>query len=332
MFPSTISSWALVIWRALESYGCDSRGVFERAGLDARKLRDPNARYPFTAMTQLWGLAVDATGDPCFGLTAARFWHPTSMHALGYSWMASATLRDALERSVRYIRIVSTVAKVSLEESTEHCEFILDHTADNVLPADEAIDAAMAVILDLCRTSYGSELNPVRVALRRREPACAGEFARVFGAPVGFSAPKNIIYFGRTALDVRLPTANAELARANDQIITEYLAHLDRSEVTMQVKARLIDQLPSGHTAETSIAEAINLSPRTLQRKLQEEGTSYRELLDETRRELAAQYIENSRLSINEITYLLGFSEPSNFSRAFKRWMGVSPRAYRLSR
>ena len=100
---------------------------------------------------------------------------------------------------------------------------------------------------------------------------------------------------------------------------------------TIQVKTKLIQELPSGHICEENIAEDLYMSQRSLQRRLREEGTTYKELLNETRRDLAAQYIKVSGVSINEITYLLGFSEPSNFSRAFKRWTGVSPSEYRQS-
>jgi AraC-like DNA-binding protein len=110
-----------------------------------------------------------------------------------------------------------------------------------------------------------------------------------------------------------------------------YLANLDRSQVAMQIKSKLIDALPSGPVTEQDMAKALNMSLRSLQRKLKEEDTSFKKILEETRKELSAQYIKNSRLSLGEITFLLGFSEPANFSRAFKRWTGVAPSDYSAS-
>lgn len=104
---------------------------------------------------------------------------------------------------------------------------------------------------------------------------------------------------------------------------------MDRSDIVMQVKAQLTDNLSSGNMTETHLAELLNMSQRSLQRRLEEKKQNYKALLEETRYELAVQYVNNSRLSFNEITYLLGFSEASNFSRAFKRWTGKSPRQYR---
>lgn len=327
----TISSWALIIWKALESYGCDSGALFQRAGLDATKLRDANARYPVSGVQRLWRLAVEVTGDPCFGLTAARFWHATTFHALGYAWLASATLHEGLERLSRYFKMVTTAGQVCLEERDDafYVTFVLEELEPAA--AKVSLDAGAATLLRMCRTSYGENFNPLRVSLRREKPDCADRMAAYFGAPIAYGADENMLAFGKAELRERLPTANADLARANDQVIAEYLARLDRSLIAMQVKVKLLEHLPSGTVTEEVVAGDLHMSLRTMQRKLRDQGTTFKALLDETRRELAGQYIENSRLSIGEITYLLGFSEPSNFSRAFKRWKGVSPSEYRLS-
>ena len=114
-----------------------------------------------------------------------------------------------------------------------------------------------------------------------------------------------------------------------DLKIGELIGRLDKNNITTQVKSKLLDLLPSGHSTEEAVIQALHLSQRTLQRKLKEEGTTFKELLDETRRELAKEYVNDTSLSFSEITYLLGFSEQSNFTRAFKRWQGQSPSAYR---
>lgn len=329
IYASTISSAILPLWKVLESYGCDGQTLFAQVGLDPDKLHDPNARYPITSLKRLWKLAAETTQDPCLGLTAARFWHPTTFHALGYSWMASQSLEDALRRMTRYSRIVSDNAKLTLTESAEGFEFTLRPRFEP--PADEAVDAGMAIILGMCRTSRGSTFNPLRVTMQRDTPAVVDAFSQVFHAPIQFSAPENMMVFSKADLCVPLPTANADLAHANDRVITNYLARFAHGTTKLRVEAKLLDQLSSGHATQESIAQALAMSPRTLQRNLKQEGTSYKQLLEETRRDLASQYIKESRLSVNEITFMLGFSEPANFSRAFKRWTGVSPSEYRLS-
>ena len=142
-----------------------------------------------------------------------------------------------------------------------------------------------------------------------------------------FSVP--CILFSHDVLEASLPIANVILAGNNDRLIKEYLARLDKSIFSAQVKARLLELLPSGHINEERMASLLKVSLRSLQGKLKEEDTGFKTLLEDTRRELAENYIRDNSLSISEITYLPGFSEPGNVTRAFKRWQGVSPSAYR---
>jgi AraC-like DNA-binding protein len=327
--PTTNASAAILVARGLEFLHCDVPAVFASAGLDLSQVYLPDMRVSFPAMQRLWARAVEASGDACFGLTAAEHMQPSALHGLGFSWLASDTLHQALQRLVRFSRIISTAVEIRLEQG----EGVFELT---VQPADmktdwvpAAADAGMAVFTRMCRIASTAELNPVRVTLQHEEPPCAHRFYRFFASPVEFSSPRNTLWFDCESLEVALPLANAELARINEQTVIDYLARFDRSNIAMQVRARIIEHLPMGPPSQSSIAQSLNMSLRNLQRRLHEEDTSYKSLLDETRRELAAQYIRESRRSISEITYLLGFSEPTNFTRAFKRWTGVSPQEYR---
>jgi AraC-like DNA-binding protein len=332
MLPSTLSSVVLLITKALDAEGIDSRQVLIRAGLNPAHLNDSNARYSFPAVTHLWKTAAQMTGDPCFGFKAASFWHPTTLHALGYTWLASDTLGDALQRAARYIRIANTALTAVFEETEIGYRFTtnLDKDWRGVAPADEAIDATIALILDMCRSCYGAELNPILIEVTRPEVTkCVKQYQKLCNSTIHYSSKINAIYFSKTDVTQRLPTANAELARTNEKIIVDYLARLDKNNITTRVKAKLLELLPSGHFTEEDIIQSLHLSQRTLQRKLKDEGTTFKEVLDETRKELAKEYVNDSSLSFSEITYLLGFSEQSNFTRAFRRWHNQSPSGYR---
>lgn len=335
MFPSTISSYVLLIAKALEEDGHDSEALFRQLGMDPAGLSDPHVRYPVTSVQKLWKAAAQLTNDACFGLKAAQHWHPTTLHALGYAWFASNSLKDALQRIERYVRLVSTAAKARLEQEEKGHRFILEY--DEIIQekeeaevmATEAIEAALAILVRMCRLSFDDELNPLKISFQHAEPVCSNRIRQYFQCPVYFEQPENSILFSHEVLNTRLPTANAILAGNNDRLIKEYLARLDKSILSAQVKARLLELLPSGQVNEERMASLLNVSLRSLQRKLKEEGTTFKALLEATRHELAENYIRDSSLSISEITYLLGFSEPSNFTRAFKRWQGVSPSVYR---
>lgn len=290
-------------------------------------MHDSNARYPQTGMQRLWALATSASGNECFGLEVAQHWHPTTFHALGYSALASETLREALMRVVRYGRVVTTGARLELEQSGEDVVVRLRSLLPGTQFVPASVDAGVASVVILCRAGRGEAIDPVRVSLSRMEPGCSSKLVTFFGCPVEFGAAENQVVFRATDLDAQLPTTNAVLLRVNEQVLTDYLARLERSEVTVQVQAKLIQLLPSGKVDEAVIARALNLSLRSLQRKLEERGVTFRKLLDDTRRQLAEQYLKDSTLSVSEITYLLGFAEVSSFSRAFKRWTGRAPRA-----
>jgi AraC-like DNA-binding protein len=136
----------------------------------------------------------------------------------------------------------------------------------------------------------------------------------------------------RGDIERTLPTANRVLARANERAVADYVAQLDEARFADQVKLRIADKLPAGGVEADDLARAFNMSVRTLQRRLAECGTNYSALLDEARRELAMRFIGEEGMAVKEATYVLGFSEPANFARAFRRWTGLSPTEFREAR
>lgn len=326
---TSLTSWTKALKVTLDAQGVDSARLFAEAGLDMVALRDPNARYPLEGTTRLWTLAVEATGNHSLGLDVGRNISTTTFHALGYSLLASATLREVFERCLRYFRIVSDAAELSFEPGRTQCKFTMNPLPGPQQPAPEALDAMMSVMIRLCRALYGPDFRAAKVSFRRPAPPDYTVFEKVFKAPLEFGCDETAIYVNSHTLDTPLPSANAELARHNDQILTRYLAHFERENVTNRVHAALVELLPQGEPSQERIAERLHMSLRNLQRKLQADGTSYKDILNKTRHELALSYMADSRYSISEITYLLGFSDTSSFTRAFRRWTDQSPTEYR---
>jgi AraC-like DNA-binding protein len=331
---TTLASSVLLLARAIDSYGYDSREMFARVDLDHSRLKDPLARYSFASVIRLWQLASETIDDPCLGLKVASFWHPATFHALGYSWLASKSLEDAFERSSRYTRIVNTDAKdiMQYEKTSDAYGIIIRNEKLSPNPFRIAVEYSVAMIIVMCRAAYGPDLNPLRVSFQHQQPDSPACFTEFFKAPVEFSQTYNAIWLDPEVVTEPLANANPELVRVNDQVVTDYLAHLDRNDLSMRVKSKLIERLPSGQVTEGEIASSINVSQRSLQRKLKEQGMSFTQLLEKTRQELGVLYVRDPQRSFNEIAFLLGFSEPGNFTRAFKRWYGQSPSQYRESR
>ncbi|MGJ8687865.1 MAG: helix-turn-helix transcriptional regulator, partial [Spongiibacteraceae bacterium] len=149
--------------------------------------------------------------------------------------------------------------------------------------------------------------------------------------PLEFGATETAMYMEADVLNQPLDNANPDLARHNDEILARYLSDFDKQNVANRVHGCLVKQLPLGEPTQEKTAEALHMSLRNLQRKLSAEDTSYKEILNQTRHDLALSYMQDLRYSISEITYLLGFSDTSSFNRAFRRWTSQSPSEYRSS-
>ena len=146
-----------------------------------------------------------------------------------------------------------------------------------------------------------------------------------YGCPVQFATGEDSFTLTRGDADKQLPSSNRQIATTLDAILAQQLAQLDKSNVVARCRASLLEQLSSGELSEEEMAQQLHMSRRTLQRKLADAETTYQQLVDETRRELALRYIENPHHSITDITFMLGFSQQSAFTRAFRRWTGAAP-------
>jgi AraC-like DNA-binding protein len=325
--PSTLATWAATILRALEARGIETGRIAARAGIDPAAL-GPDARVPRAALTRLWELAVEATGDPAFGLEASRFAAQTTFHALGYAVLASVTLKEAFERIIRYRRLIGDVLELRLIDAGDRYRFQIDVSAQPGVPF-QAVDAIAATCVRQARLLHAPRpCNPLAVTFARPAPADAEPYRRAFRAPVAFAMPVNALEYARADVEDRLPAGNAELARGNDEVLVRYLARLQRSRVASRVEQALLDALPDGAPSKPAIARTLGMSARNLQRHLADEGTSFKALLNEARVNLARSYVDEGRLSVTEIAFVLGFADTSTFSRAFKRWTGMSPREY----
>lgn len=340
--PSVLSSWTRVIIDALEALEIDPVPVLLDAGFELEAFRDPNARLSALATARLWRSASARAGDPAFGLFASRFVKPTTFHALGYAVFASATLRDAMQRLLRYSHLVSDAGELALTTTDRDARlaFVLrteDNTALGVVPevtqprpvpSVQALEAVMSLIVRTCRTLTDRSFNLLHLEQRRPAPRDVTPYERFFRCEVTFGATADALTFAAEALDRPLPTANAELASHNDDLVRRYLADMREGTIVDRVRRALAEQLP-GDASPTKVASLLAMSSRSLQRRLQEHGTSYVEVLRDTRRELAISHLRQPQCSITEIAFLLGFEDASAFARAFRSWTGVSPSAFR---
>jgi len=326
---SVLSNMAISIARALDSVGCDGRDVLQRTGIDYQFAVDPDTRISVPQFHELWTLAIEVSQDPYFALVVADQTLPADLNGLGLGVLVSDSLKSMLERLIRYQRSLSTNADLQLVEQDAELVMIIKTKVAGFTIQDPVSHYASALVVKLCRLTMSDEVNTVQVSFKHAKPAGDGRFIEYFRCPVQFEAPENMLVFDKAMFEHILPTAHAELARVNDQVVMAYLARFDRDDLITRIRTLLIEQLPSGAPNQTSVARELHMSTRNLQRRLATEGTSFRELVEDIRKELAQQYLKERHRPIGEIAYLLGFSEPSNFTRFFRGHAGVSPKEFR---
>ena len=314
--------------RVLTQYQVDPAEVFRAAGLDPEPYRDPDSRLRLSAVKKLWEQCVRLTKNPCIAFEAGMAIVPANLHAVGYAWLASRNLHEALTRLARYQRLVSTAVNIRLEEKDAELELVIERSPSW---PQEAVDAFTTGVVTLCRDIAHADFKPRRVEMMRSAPPCTKQLTRFFGCPVRYDADRNSIVFRRRELDQFLPRQNPALARASDEVALNYIVQMDRADVLSKAKLTLMDMLSDGEPTRASLADRLHTSQRTLARRLREKGISFRELLDGVRKELGLGYMHESRYAVTDVAYLLGFSDQSNFARSFRRWTGLTPSKYRAS-
>jgi len=330
---STLSSWALLVWEELNARQLDANAIFKQAGLPPSKLGSGTARFPVANMLRLWTLAREASGDDGFGIAAGERWSATTFHALGFAWLASNSLGEALHRMARYGRFLNDGLEYALlsEQIQYRFRISLDPTGSLTADHDVPSDAAIVALLKMCRLLLGNSFSPMQITCPHAPNGAGILLETVARCPILYGGDYIEVVFDRHDIERKLPSGNEELTRAHEQIVLKHLADLKQADLSTRVQLAILEQLPSGNIKESDIAALLGLSSRTLQRRLLEEGLNFQGLLQEARQKLADQYIRDENLSISEIAYLLGFSEQANFTRAFKRWNGQSPSRFRAA-
>jgi AraC-like DNA-binding protein len=321
-----LAGWIKAIGRTLEAAGCDSAALLAEAGFDRECMESATARCPLANTARLWEISVAATGDPAFGVKVASHIKQTTFHALSYGLSASSTLKEAFERLKRYCHVGSYAVEYEFFklDSAYHC--VIETTAR--VP-HESIDALVGAQLRMCRSLLGRDYSPLLIELQRPRPARVDDFERLLRTPLRFNTTHNRMVFDSEAMECQLEGGNPELARHCDTIALQYLARLEHDDIQARVRDVLMQRLEKMEPSQEEVAEQLHMSPRTLQRRLGDSGTTYKEILDKTRHALAMAYLSAPQHSVSDVTYLLGFSCDSSFTRAFRRWTGQSPSDWR---
>jgi AraC-like DNA-binding protein len=319
------------IWKVVSDFGIDPLPLFEQAGIDPALRLDVSARVSAQQMDDLVWHAKQLSHDDAFAFKLAAHLHPSYLGALGYAWMTSATLRKAFERLSRHTALVYDELRVLLVDREGEFHVIIESNESGLRDPALRERGKMAIAVQLCRMVYGEQFNPTRIGFRHPVASNAHAYYEFFRCHVDFDAEATELVMPVAVADQELPGFNPQLVHTFDELIIEYLRQRDRSDIVGRTRGAIFEELPSGEVSLEKTAGTLNMSSRSLARKLADQGQSFKALLNEVRRELAEKYIRDRSLTLTEISFLLGFSEASSFSRAYRGWSGSSPRAHRES-
>ena len=317
----------------LRSTGVDADAACRRIGLDISTLSTRTSRVPGKVMASLWREALAATGDDDFGMHATIAANPGALDIVGYVMLSSRTADEALRRAARLIRLLNDglALTVTRQRVGTRCQLAVLATSDEFLRTEprQVVETILIGIVHQLRLLTQLNVVPLSIAMRHPCPRSGGrEHQRLFGMRPRFGAPVDEVVIANADLDVPLRSANPALLAAFDAHAEAALAALTRQDtLASRASAEIVAALKGEAPTIDVVARALAMSPRTLQRSLSAEGTSFQSLLDGVRRELAIRHLAEPDATVAKVAWLVGFSEPGAFHRAFRRWTGQTPRA-----
>ena len=331
MKSSTVS---ITLTRSMMRYAVSRGASLEElcaaAGIETAILNRPDERISGAQSLKAWNAAVKATGDMDFGLHLGELSQPTRLGLVGFAMISAADLGGALERLVRYTNLLTdgvrgtitregALARFDLEPSRGVAKFLHENPRQHV-------ECTLSAFLSLAAALTGRPLPVTEVWFRHPEPESIREHLRIFGAPVRFGRQSNRVTLRAAALGWPLADSNPDLLATFDARAMGALRKLDQTATwSERVELAIMENLRGTVPGLEQIAREMGVSGRILQRRLLDEKCGFRQLLDRARHELALLYLRRDEVPVAEISYLLGFAEPSAFHRSFKRWTGSTP-------
>jgi AraC-like DNA-binding protein len=326
-YETSIAGWSFALADGLECYGIDPRPVFEAAGIDLDNVSSPDQRLPVSGVQKVWRHAEEHT-DHFFGIHVSQFLTPASLHALGFALLCSSNLKDYFERYIRYRCVLSHMHFCELTEE-EDC-YKLSVVDERKVKSEITQDTAIGFFLRMARLTCSPDFAPRAVHITRTPGVETGKLEDFYRCELLTGCDEYALFLERDVMERRLRFANPQLARQQDALVERYISEMGLiSEYMLRVRTEITRQLQHSAVNIEAVAASLNVTVRTLQRRLADERSSYNTLLDEARQQLAMEYARDPRISATEAAFKLGFNDSGSFGRSFRRWTGQSFTAYR---
>lgn len=330
---------SVLVFRALVAgatfHGIERERLSDESGIprdafDPERLLDPDGRVPARFVLELWDCLPRLTNNEHFGLWLAELSRGAPLTAASWLILSSPNLEAGVRLALRFQRLLHDHASSELLVDESGVTYVHRVGNGTFRAPRHAIEFGLAQLVFLVRRATGKEIVPQRVQLQHARPAEIGRHEPIFGKNVEFGAERDSLSFDRATAALPVVTADpslGELVMAHARALHDRLP--ENTSWTTRVQRLVSADLPRDMPTIDDVADRLSLPKRTLQRRLKEEGTSFEEVTDAMRRELAELYLGEQRLGVQETAFLLGYSDVSAFHRAFQRWTGVSPTAWR---
>jgi AraC-like DNA-binding protein len=299
-------------------------------GIDPASVKSPDAHIPVETYLLIQDQAAEYVHDPYFGLHMGEFFEAGSWSILGYMMMNCKTLAEAAEKSGRYSRIIGNLIEGKSQFRFNKFKAIFFTPPHAPKMSRHCFEAAFSSSVRMMRTLTGvNTLSPLEVTFIYPQPESTAEYQRIFCCPVRFGQKENSMTMDMRIGNTPILMANPGLLEYFEKYAQDFLAEMDRkNELTRAVTKIILARLDDESLSIDKVAREMSVSVRTLQNHLESEGVIFSDLLRDIREKLAKKYLHEN-YSVEQITYLLGFSEPSVFRKAFKKWSGFTPREFR---
>jgi len=314
----------------LRAAGVDLQSILRRVGIAQRQIDDPDERLPASCQVAFLQAAAAALNDDLLGFRLAQSVDSRQLGLLYYVFASSATLDEAIRRCARYSRVANQAIILRVLESNG----LVIRLAYAGVPRHtdvQQMEFIITLLLRMCRQTTGRQLMPERVSMMHVRSTIPPELSKFFGGRVEFGSDFDEIVLPFGAAGLRLvnadPYLNKIMVRDCDARLPE--RRINAGPFRIRVENAIAPLLPHASAHARVIAQALGMSERTMERKLAREGSSFGEILQQLKSEMAVRYVEDPSLPISRIAWLLGFEHVSSFSHAFKRWTGRSPRRMR---
>ncbi len=318
----------------LERRGVSREALCEAIAIEPSLLDAPNTRLPGAFVERMWAAAEQLSGDPDLGLHTAEAFNPGALDILGYVILSCESAAGAIDRLARYAGLLNEGLHVRLEPRGDEsvCRFDAVTTLDNYLlrAPRQPMEAMAAGLVTTMRRLTVPHVEPVAITFRHVAPASTAEHTRILGPNVSFAAEADSVVYRTADLAAPLLSANPALLAAFEPLAQESLdASHGAGTISRQVERLLEHRIKGIVPTLEEAAIALAMSTRSLQRKLRDEGVTYQQIVDGVRSRMATQHLSKPGTTAAEVAFLLGFSEPSAFARAFRRWTGTTPGSVR---